>query len=378
MPTRRDFVSSAALAALAPELAASANNRPQPTAPAKRPQVARVENGGLLFTDNAAGVSGVDAGYSLPLGNRTLWLFGDVFLLEAAPRRSYAGGVSNCGLLVPAGKGAAPLRRYAFLTDPKTGLARPLLPNHPDEDAKTRLWPFGGWYDASRQAALLYYGVVKTFGPGPFDFKTVGHGLARADALAGEGLEFTRLKTAKGDEIWWPDSGPLFGAAVVVDKEATSPWLYLVGAQERSGQKRGQMARVRKERIGSLDAYEYFAGSPEAPHWSSALAEAADIPGLTDFPSELSIFWNAFLGGYLAVHSIGVEPRLRLSLAPQPWGPYRTIAEIGAPHRAFEKAFCYAGKEHPELAERNGETIYVTYVDSQRYWLQLLKITLSR
>jgi hypothetical protein len=37
---------------------------------AKSPRVVRVENGGLLFTDNAAGVSGVDGYCSLAIGRQ--------------------------------------------------------------------------------------------------------------------------------------------------------------------------------------------------------------------------------------------------------------------------------------------------------------------
>jgi hypothetical protein len=114
------------------------------------------------------------------------------------------------------------------------------------------------------------------------------------------------------------------------------------------------------------------------PTWSRKHEDASDVEGLRDIPSELSVAYNRYLGGYLAIHSIGISDRIRLSLAPKPWGPYRQIAEIGAPHRAFEKAFCYAGKEHPELSEQGGKVVHVTYVDSQRYWLQLLKVTLER
>src|SRR5262245_37586007 len=72
------------------------------------PRIEKVENAGLLFTDNPAGVSGTDAGYSLPLGEQTLWLFGDVFLLHPTdPAKPYVGGVSNCALLVPAGHGTS-------------------------------------------------------------------------------------------------------------------------------------------------------------------------------------------------------------------------------------------------------------------------------
>ncbi len=347
---------------------------------ATSPRVQSVENGGLLFTDNAAGVSGTDAGYSLPLGNRTLWLFGDVFLLHPSdPKRNYVGGISNCALLVPSGQGKKPLENAVFLTDPKTKLARPVLLNLPGESTDTRFWPFGGWYDAAHHRAYLFYGQIQlTGGGGAFDFRVVGQGLARADASDLNRLEFTRLHEPQPTSPWWKGGGTLFGSAVVSGVPSSDPYLYVVGFAESDGKKFGKMARVRKEQIEDGTAYEYFAGTDPLPRWSRTLADAADIAGLADFPSELSVSYNAYLGGYLAVHSVGIEPRLRLSLAPNPWGPYRVIGEVGAPHRAFEKAFCYAGKEHPELAQENGRVIYVTYVDSQRYWLQLLKITLTR
>ena len=126
-----------------------------------------------------------------------------------------------------------------------------------------------------------------------------------------------------------------------------------------------------------LASYEYYAAG-DVPRWSKRLGNAADIDGLTDFPTELSIAYNEYLGGYLAVHSVGLAEKVRLSLAPHPWGPYRSIGEIGTPRRAFSRGFCYAGKEHAELAEDHGRVLYITYVDSERYWLQRLKVTVQR
>lgn len=348
--------------------------------PPPLPRVESVANGGLLFTDNPAGVSGTDAGYSLPLGNQTLWLFGDVFLLPpSSPARNYTGGVSNCALLVPRGTGSKPLQNSRFLTDAKTGQARPVIPNLAGEGNETRLWPFGSWHDAKHHRAYLFYGQIRLTGEGgAFGFRTVGHGLAHADTRDLETLEFTRLHEAQVSSPWWDGSGTTFGSAVVSGVPDNDPFLYVVGVAERSGKKFGKMARVRKNEIENGAMYEYWTGTANEPRWSRNLKDAADVEGLTDFPTELSVAYNQYLGGYLAVHSIGIEQKLRLSLASHPWGPYRQIGEVGAPHRLFEKAFCYAGKEHPELAEDNGRIIYVTYVDSQRYWLQLLKITLKR
>ncbi|MCC6730642.1 MAG: DUF4185 domain-containing protein [Chthonomonadales bacterium] len=360
----------AALAGAAAALAAAG------VADADVPRVAAVENRGLLFTDNDAGISGMDAGYSLPIGDRTLWLFGDAFLLARRdPARPYVGGVSNGGLLVARGRGAAPLRRYAILADPATGLARPVLPYLPGEDQTTRVWPMGGWYDAAARRAYLYYAVVRTSGSGPLDFRLKGHGLAAANARAPERLAFERLPGPGGAALWWGPGGRVFGAAVA--HRAGDRWLYVAGVSTGPGPNRAAMARVTAERIADPNAYEYFAGAPESPRWTRDPSEAADVAGLGDL-SEASITWNDYLGGWLAVHSVGISEKAVLCLASRPWGPYRAIATIGTPHQAFAKAFCYAAKEHPELAEEGGRVVYITYVDSGRYWLHLLRVTLAR
>ncbi len=343
-------------------------------------RIVSVENGGLLFTDNSAGVSGTDCGYSLPLGRETLWLFGDVFLLDAtSPAKRYVGGVSNCGLIIPTGSGAASLRKYRFLTEPGKRIARQLIPLEAGEGNETRLWPFGGWYDASAGKAYLYYGVVKTTRTGdPFGFKMIGTGLAEAEPTRLHVEGFRRLRSGTASAVWWKsDEGPVFGASAFSDP-SDPEHIYVIGFSERSGRKFGKLARVPVSRLTDLAAYQYFSGSSNAPSWSRSIEQAADIEGLADFPSELSIAHSKYAGGYLAVHSVGIGEKIRLSVAPKPWGPFRPVGEIGAPHRAFAKAFCYAGKEHHELREGGGRVIYVTYVDSERYWLQLLKVTFAK
>ncbi len=346
------------------------------------PRIVRVENRGLLFTDNDAGVNGTDAGYSIPLGNRTLWLFGDVFLQHpSTPEKPFIGNLSNCALLTARGTGSASLRSFLFLKDSKTGLARQVIPKAAGEDGKVRLWPFGGWYSESEKRIYLYYARVRVTGNGPLDFHTDGLGLAWADARKPEEIEFHRIPTSDGSAMWW-ESGretPVFGNAVVSGTRVEDrDYVYVVGSRESGGRKFGALARVPKSRPADLAAYEYFSGTAEAPKWSRTLPDAANIDGLGDFPSELSISYNSCLGGYLAVHSVGIGEKVRLSLAPRPWGPYRYLGEIDARHQPLVKAFCYAGKEHPELAEDGGRIIYITYVDGSRYWLQLLKVTLEK
>lgn len=341
------------------------------------PGVLTSENAGLLFTDNPAGVSGVDAGFSIPIGKQVLWVFGDIFLLHPTqPEKPYVGAVSNAGLLVPQGKGIAPLAQYRFLTDDKTGLPRPLVENAPDEGNDIRLWPADGWHDEKNKRLYLYYGAVQMTGSGTYDFRPLGHGIAWANTQQPPAMTFQRLRW-NGAWNTWKGGGPVFGTTVVSRGPGIDDWLYVGGVEKRGADQFGKMARVRRTDIIDPNAYEYFAGyDDENPRWSRRLSDAADVSGLRDMPSEMSIRYNAHLNGYLAVHSVGLEDRIRLSLAEQPWGPFRKIAEIGAPRPAFSKTPCYAGKEHAELSEQNGKVIYITYVDQQRYWLQLLRVTL--
>jgi hypothetical protein len=358
-----------------------ANTQRPPAQPANGPSVRSVENAGLLFTDNPAGVSGTDAGYSLPMGKQTLWLFGDVFLLDPkAPAKPFLGSLSNCALLVPAGRGAAPLHTYRFLTDPATGLARQVLPSAPGEGKEVRYWPFGGWYSERERRVYLYYARVRTTGQGPLDFRTEGYGLAVADTSVPEKLEFRTLPGAGGRPFWWT-TGPgesIFGSAVIHTSRNGDGYLYVAGLQSRDGRRVGKLARVPTDKIADPAAYTYYAGGTDEPAWSPDVRKAADVAGLADFPTELSVSYNPYLRGYLAVHSVGLSGRVRLSLAEVPWGPYRSVGEIATPRRTLSKGFCYAGKEHPELAQEGGRVIYVTYVDSERYWLQLLKVTLQK
>ncbi|MCC7493891.1 MAG: DUF4185 domain-containing protein [Fimbriimonadaceae bacterium] len=342
-------------------------------------EVVAVRNGGLLFTDNQAGVSGTDAGYSIAVGDRQVWLFGDVFLLGPDdPEQRWRGMISNCAA-VTRQPGAAGLRDYQFISDPATGLARPVLTPLPAEAGRRdlRYWPLGGWHDPASQRLWLYYGQVAVTGTGPFDFRLEGHGLAAADATDLAHLQFTRLPAAAGSPLWWRpgDGQAVYGSAVA--QPVSGPWCYVVGYQERGGAKYAKLARVDSARVAQPAAYEYFAGGEPAT-WSSDPRQAADLPGLRDFPSELSLSHNAWLGGWLAVHSVGLGEQLRCCLAPQPWGPYQTIGTVGSRHKAFTQAFCYAGKEHPALATDGGRTVLLTYVDSARYWLQALWVTFGR
>lgn len=342
------------------------------------PRIASVESEGLLFTDNKAGVTGVDGYFSVPIGKQTVWFFGDVFLNDPTdPQKKWHGDVSNCALLTPSGHGRHGLFNYEFLTNSTTGLARPVIPNRPDENNKVRFWPLAAWHDERAHELYLYYNLVHfTEDGGPFGFRVIGYGLTKSDTRDPKKLLFERIKGATGEELWGhTDASPTYGLTIVLGKPGS--YLYLVGDEGKKKNPHATLARVHKDKIADQRAYEYFSGTAASPAWSTNVNDAIGIEGFTDFTGSMSVVYNNYLGCYLAVHHVGVTEKIRLSVAPEPWGPYKEIGEIGAPHRAFAKAFCYDGAEHAELQEQNGRIIYISYVDSDRYWEQLYKVTLQ-
>ncbi len=332
--------------------------------------VLSVRNEGLLFTDNRAGVSGVDCGYSVSLPHSTLWLFGDVFLQNPnSVLQPYVGGVSNCGLLAPHGSGAEPLKKYRFITG-KNGIARQLI--EPGAQHK-RYWPLGGWYSMHAKKLFLFYSRIRVTGHGMLDFVQEGTGLCEADADHAMHMQPAIMPSGSGHTLWW-ESNVTYGQAVIYGTKG--PWVYAAGMRDTGGMHTCTLMRL-PEAAPTLAGCEYYAGGKTKPRWSRNPGDAVEVQGISNFPGELSISYNHYLGRYLALHTIGLSQKVQISLAEHPWGPYQPFAVVGARHRLFSKALCYAAKEHPELAEQNGKAIYFTFVDSERYWLQLQRVEFS-
>src|SRR5687768_12493849 len=101
---------------------------------------------GPLFADNPHRVIGQDGAFSIPLGDQTLWFFGDTLIGKRRPNESLwfpdgkpvgprdmsgVGGVermiNNSGLLVPTGAGPDVLKKFRYICD-DDGELKTLLP----------------------------------------------------------------------------------------------------------------------------------------------------------------------------------------------------------------------------------------------------------
>ena len=350
---------------------------------------------GLLFAGNPHGMIGQDGAYSIPLGDETLWFFGDTLIgrrraneslwypdgKPVGPRdMSGVGGVArminNSGLLVPAAEGPDVLRRFRYICDER-GELKTLLPlerdEHPDRD---RIWCQHG-VKVRDQVYLSFIKVRMTDEPTPplpIGFEIVGSGLAVGST---RDWDFRRVTRADGDSILWRADEPHFATAFMLDPPSGRVLLY--GTVRREGVQRCYLARVAPDAMEDPDAYEYLT-SP-APRWGRHVEDAVPIFG--GMPSELSVSFNEHLGQYLAVHSLDLTGKIVARTAPHACGPWSepvTLWTVRPPPRQYPVPYptlIYAGKEHPEIAADGGRKIYLTYVEFEEYFPHLVEVTLT-
>jgi hypothetical protein len=156
-------------------------------------------------------------------------------------------------------------------------------------------------------------------------------------------------------------------------------WIYVYGViQDAKGVQKCYLARVKPSCIEKKEHYEYLASAE--PIWSSSVSHAASI--MQDMPNEMSVSFNRHLNCFLAVHSLDLSGKIVGRTGPNPWGPW---SEPFLLHNVTVERkeplpyppLVYAGKEHPELSERGGRTIYITYVEFEEYFPHLVEIGLE-
>ena len=349
---------------------------------------------GPLFADNPHSMIGQDGAYSIPLGDQTLWFFGDTLIGRRRRRESlwFPGGrpvgprdmsgsagivrmINNCGLLVPAGEGPDALKDFRYICD-DVGNLKTLLPlegdEHPDRD---RIWCQHGVKIRER----LYLSFIKVRmtddAPPPLQigFEIVGSGLAVGST---RDWNFRRISRG-GSSILWRADQPHFATAFMFDPASGRMFLY--GTVRRDGVQQCYLARVAPDSIEDPGAYEYLAS--DAPKWSRAVDDAR--PVFNCMPSELSVSFNEHLGCYLAVHSLDLTGKIVARTSRTAWGPWGdpvTLWDVRVPPRDYAVPYptlIYAGKEHPELASDGGRKIYLTYIEFEEYFPHLVEVTLT-
>ncbi len=91
--------------------------------------------------------------------------------------------------------------------------------------------------------------------------------------------------------------------------------------------------------------------------WSPNSADAVTV---LQGGASNQVFFDPYLGDYVAIYSAPLDDDVMYRVSYSPWGPWSDQALLftGVPGQNFD----YAALSHPEFAEGDGQTQYVTYV----------------
>ena len=337
---------------------------------------------------STAGAFGRDAGHTIQIGDRVLWLFGDSFTPTGL--RSMTAGWSDSTnpltLRDIVDSRGAPTQFVAFDADEQAYNAghrkvdaccrdrktcpaeKPYCKCAANVDCNTRvaLWPGDGFATEDGQAMFFYEKHV--IGAAEYDFRALGTGLAR---FAPEDAQAQRLmKDGEPLYLFGPREAQ-FSRGVRVD-EPNGSYFYLFASTHRQGCAVDVLsARVPLAKVSDRAAYEFWNGS----NWSGRLEEAEPI--LKQIPGGLgSVGWDQASKSYLAAWSDvctgGSKLLLRAARQPQgPWSDARTVdlAGLGA------RGDAYYGMWHPQFG--NSRKLLVSYYQPEAIRGQIRLVVLE-
>jgi hypothetical protein len=335
-----------------------------------------------LFAHNRSGVIGMDAAYSVPLaaGRGTLWLFGDTLLgtVEPAGGRRLDGFERNSALITTLPPEAACSEPVSFFGSPDRAAAA--VPSRSTILGRHRFfWPLDG-FTTERGDTYLFFRRLRSTNRG-IGFEGLRTELYRFE-IASDGPKLEKLA-----DLWGRDGEDhAFGMGAFYDP--ADRVLYVFGCRETDFERTGRFAtcavgRTPIHRIAQLADYRYF---HDQEGWIADPNRATEL--FTDVAGELSVSWNSYLGSYLMVYSETLMSNVVLRTAPALTGPWSEPVEVfRCSDQRLDPGFgCYAGKEHPEWAEGDGQVIYLTYASnadqdtllaaSDLYWPHLLRVRL--
>ena len=344
-----------------------------------------------------ASAHGRDAGFSVRIGDRVLWLFGDTFpneelMLSATAAWSEANDPVK--LLEPTDADGNPTALFDYSpsetafnaahAEPPSCCAefaqcppeQPTCRCDPGTDCSTRiaLWP-GSAVPVDAGSAIGFNESVEV-GLAPWTFDVLGVGTA---TLMVGGVRARRSLDGSGEpRLVFTAGEPKFLHALRVDHGNTS-WVYVFGETEPDAcMVDVYVGRVQLSRIADRSGYRFWDGQDWVESIESAGPAVAGVVGGLG-----SVIWNEYLGVYLS-GTIGLctdGGRFLLRSARQPEGPWSEplvidLATVGADGEA------YAGLLHESLSRgrRLVLSFYQPLVRDERAYgsVRLVEVELER
>ena len=228
--------------------------------------------------------------------------------------------------------------------------------------ANIAIWPGPIVPDPARNRALIFFGEIWRT-PGYSGWISMGEGVG-----IWQNGKITRPVVSPGTPyptLLFQGTEVGFTVGWVVSGET----LYMYGNQSEFLSENTQVAKVDLADVTTLSDWSYYAGNGT---WSPSASNAVTVFNGGD--AGTSVFFDSYLGMYVAVYC-GVEnDNLYYAVAYEPWGPWSAATQFYTGLPGYQGNADYACFAHPEFAAGNGQTQYVTYVQDTGFLAQQIQL----
>lgn len=228
--------------------------------------------------------------------------------------------------------------------------------------ANIAIWPGPIVPDPARHRALIFFGEIWR-APGYTGWISMGEGVG-----IWQNGKITRpvvSPSSKYPTLLFQGTQVGFTSGWVVVGDT----LYMYGNQGGFLIENTQVARVKLADVTNLSAWSYYAGNGT---WSPNASDAVTV--FNGGAAGSSVFYDPFLGMYVAIYSGVLNDNLYYNVAYEPWGPWSAATQFYTGLAGYQNNPDYAALAHPEFASGNGQTEYVTYVQDTGFLAQQLQL----
>ena len=330
-------------------------------------------------------IIGRDGGFSVRLGNSSLWIFDDASLGTVTRQGVKAGThqfVTNSASLTPIPLNALPPILNVDDTN-ASGKLQQFIPFSPDETIFNRahdtsdctatslcgdnfaIWPQGAVADpATGTVYAAFLSFVRNAGSDPLGTKQAGIATGTVDASGFPQM----MRLPQGDNpqrptVLWAGSKILFGGSMFI----AAGFLYQYGETYTSDGSRAHallvheyLARVPLPNALNLRSWHFYAGNGV---WSSNQSDAQEVfeSYSSNFPD---VYYNQYLGEWMAVYLAQLDQNAYFRVARQPVGPWSAetfLFKGETPAGPAGDNLIYALRAHPGLSPDHGRTMLFHY-----------------
>ena len=321
-------------------------------------------------------VQGRDGTFSALINGRSYWLFDDTAMTKAnATGNNFIDNTMSWTTNLDATKGITLNGNYLD----STGVPTEFMPYLPWEasynaahsssnctdtpcGAEFAMWPGPLVPDPARNRSLIFYNEIWRVA-GQSTWTEIGVGIA-----IWQNGKITRPVVNPGTKypvLMWTgaQTGYAGGWATVGDT------LYAYGCAAGFLVQNCSVAQVALESVTVPADWTYYTASGG---WSANQADAVTL--FQGGAAGNSVFYDDYLGMYVAIYSGVYSDDVFYRVSYNPWGPWSNQTQIFVGLPGWEGNADYATLAHPEFAQGNGQTQYITYVQDTGFLQQVLQL----